>query len=393
MSRTIVGGANEDTLSGVLGRAAAYRCSRDLLGGRFSSACPGPGWPGGVTGAPSAPEPGGESFPLVPVSQVSHTRVLRRSHQGAGRVAAAFAWSDPRAAGVSPPISTQRRPARAEDNFYLEHLDKAIALLLKHDLAVVLDLHDENKTGPEKDPAYQKTLITLWGALAGHWKKTDPERVFFELLNEPAFLKNPQGWLPLQEKLAAVVRRQAPNHTIVATWPYFSAVSGFSQIQPLKDKNVVYTFHVYDPFFFTHQGAGWTPDATVAQLRSVPYPGEMPRCQGALGQAKTPWVKETLRSYCRFGWNAEKMKNHVGRAAAWGKKHGVPLWVGEFGVYPPHAPREDLLMLYRDARSAFEAHGLGWALWAYDEGFGLDRKMLPDGSFQIDEGVAGIIKE
>ena len=280
-----------------------------------------------------------------------------------------------------------------KDNFYLEHLDKAIALLLKHDLAVVLDLHDENKTGPEKDPAYQKTLITLWGALAGHWKKTDPERVFFELLNEPAFLKNPQGWLPLQEKLAAVVRRQAPNHTIVATWPYFSAVSGFSQIQPLKDKNVVYTFHVYDPFFFTHQGAGWTPDATVAQLRSVPYPGEMPRCQGALGQAKTPWVKETLRSYCRFGWNAEKMKNHVGRAAAWGKKHGVPLWVGEFGVYPPHAPREDLLMWYRDARSAFEAHGLGWALWAYDEGFGLDRKMLPDGSFQIDEGVAGIIKE
>lgn len=278
-------------------------------------------------------------------------------------------------------------------NFYLEHLDRAIELLLKNDLAVVLDLHDENKTGPEKDPAYQKTLINLWGALAGHWKNTDPEWVFFELLNEPAFLKNPKGWQPLQKKLAAAVRSQARRHTIVATWPYFSGVSGFSQIQPLKDKNVVYTFHVYDPFYFTHQGAGWTPDATVAQLRSVPYPGEMSRCQGALAQSKTPWVKETLRSYCRFGWNAKKMKTHVGRAAAWGKKHGVPLWVGEFGVYPPHAPREDLLQWYRDAKAAFGAYGLGWALWAYDEGFGLDRKRLPDGSFQIDEGVAGIIKE
>ncbi len=28
----------------------------------------------------------------------------------------------------------------------------------------------------------------------------------------------------------------------------------------------------------------------------------------------------------------------------------------------------------RDARLAFERHGIGWALWGWDDGFGLDAK-------------------
>ena len=34
---------------------------------------------------------------------------------------------------------------------------------------------------------------------------------------------------------------------------------------------MIYTFHDYEPFPFTHQGATWT-DPAVAPLRDVPYP-------------------------------------------------------------------------------------------------------------------------
>jgi len=38
----------------------------------------------------------------------------------------------------------------------------------------------------------------------------------------------------------------------------------------LGDEKLWYTFHFYEPYIFTHQGAGWTKEKNF--LEGLPYP-------------------------------------------------------------------------------------------------------------------------
>jgi endoglucanase len=43
----------------------------------------------------------------------------------------------------------------------------------------------------------------------------------------------------------------------------------------------------------------------------------------------------------------------------------------EFGSYKNYAPRESRLSYIKDIRTVLEKYKIGWAMWEYDEGFGL----------------------
>lgn len=75
---------------------------------------------------------------------------------------------------------TRTVPINAE---YLEAVDKAVIAALSNDLTVVIDLHHY---GELKDnvSANEATFYSIWEQLAKHYKNY-PNRVIFELLNEP----------------------------------------------------------------------------------------------------------------------------------------------------------------------------------------------------------------
>src|SRR5688572_28103710 len=137
---------------------------------------------------------------------------------------------------------------------HLAHLDAALERFLVRGLAVVLDYHDESRE-IESGSAAVETLERAWAALASHFACTPPDRVLLEIFNEPVFDRGPGAWFPIRRRLAAAIRRAAPLHTIVAGGTNWSSLDGLLNSDPLDDPNVVYTFHFYEPFEFTHQGA------------------------------------------------------------------------------------------------------------------------------------------
>ena len=63
--------------------------------------------------------------------------------------------------------------------------------------------------------------------------------------------------------------------------------------------------------------------------------------------------------------------------AQWQTLNGDPMvYVGEFGVYAPHAPTVARLAWIKAAREGFEQRNWGWALWDYSADFGF----LTDGT-------------
>ena len=204
------------------------------------------------------------------------------------------------------------------DTALMGHLDAAIARFTAHDLAVIVDIHaweDEFKTRLMIDTEMQNDFAIMWQTLAAHLNTTDPEMVYFEVMNEPS-PDNMELWLPLQAKFVEAIRAGAPDHTIIVGGPDWNGINGLLLMKPLADANIVYNFHFYEPFIFTHQGATWT-DATVVLFRGLPYPSTGGRC-GELPNFKTQAANEWAYGYCNAEpWDAGTIDARVKQAAEW----------------------------------------------------------------------------
>jgi endoglucanase len=254
---------------------------------------------------------------------------------------------------------------------YLRQLDAALDMLLASGLAVVLDIHpaDEFKIRLRADNAAAAAFVDFWRALARHLSARDPERLFLEILNEP-MVEDSYRWIGVQAKAAAAIREAAPLHTIIATGPKWSSVDQLLLMEPLADRNVIYNFHFYENHNFTHQGATWGADFWP-HLKGVPYPSSPEAVEPLLASIKNETARGALKFYGEERWNRERLDKEIALAAAWGRKHNVPLVCNEFGVYRAYAHEADRLRWLADARATFEKYGIGWAMWDYAGSFGV----------------------
>jgi endoglucanase len=265
-------------------------------------------------------------------------------------------------------------------------LEAAIRRLQRAGLLVMVDIHNEDRAA-ELNPDWQNAFVKFWGALAGRLAAFDPELTILEIINEPVFAGREPEWNTLNARLAAVIREKAAQHTIVTSGPNWGGIDGLPKLTLLNDRNLIYSFHCYDPFPFTHQGATWAGEA-VKPLRQVPYPSDPDTVAPLLSALQDkPESKGMLEQYGREQWNKEKLAARFQQGVAWGAKHGVPLYCGEFGVFPRFAEAGHRAQWFADFGRVLAANKIGWAVWGWDEGFGLNRRHV-DGKPVIDPVVA-----
>ncbi|CCH53430.1 endoglucanase [Fibrisoma limi BUZ 3] len=218
----------------------------------------------------------------------------------------------------------------------MDSIKAVLNLMLKNGLAVVFNpVHParEYTARLEADTAMQTAFIRFWTALAREVSTYDPERLFIEPMNEP-FFKSQAVWDTFNGRLLRAIRRVAPTHTLVVT-----PVKGnqdVADMQPVDDRNVVYSTHCYSPFGFTHQGAPW--------LRyTLPTGQHYPTSQ---------WTIDFIR------------KDFFDRVLAWAKTNQVRLYLGEYGVLNT-ADYNDRVAWLTDLGTIIRENQLASALWCY----------------------------
>lgn len=269
---------------------------------------------------------------------------------------------------IAPQYIFDSSSATEINSYMFPFIDKAITKLLAHNLAVIIDIHDEQKTF--ENSANAENFVIFWKNFAKHLTKFNSNSVYFELLNEPIFEDKEEEWLTLQGKLIHAVREQAPDNTIIATGANWGGIEGLQKVNPYDDRNIIYSFHYYEPSAFTHQGADWAGDA-YPSIANLAYPYNQANCEHVLNTVRTDNARDLVQDYCNKKWNKATIANLVQQAVEWSKTNGVPIWVGEFGVYCKQAPRQSKLQWLKDVKGIFEQNHIGWTLWAYDDCFGL----------------------
>ncbi len=262
----------------------------------------------------------------------------------------------------------------------IAYVDEAVRMILAAGLSVIVDpIHAALSEpafdqGLSTDPRFVEKIALYWQAIARRYASLDPNRVFFEIMNEPhasAYHRvTPAWWPPVQERLARAIRAVAPRNTLIATGEEWGSIDGLLAIRPLPDPDVVYSFHFYDPLTFTHQGASWTGKAR-SELSDIPYPSSPQEVRAAIAKLADPRARSLVSEYGKQQWNIERIRERIDRAVLWAHRWGVPLLCGEFGVYKRVAPPAARDRWIHDVRSVLEENHIGWAMWDYDAGFGI----------------------
>lgn len=256
-----------------------------------------------------------------------------------------------------------------EDGF--QYIDNCIAWCKKYGLHMLLDLHkvygytfdpldhgDLEKFFHDKD--LQERFIQTWSEIARRYGKYS-DTVAFELLNEVVSPSVVDEWNTIIRNTTTAIREIAPDTYIVFGGVKYNNVTSVPLlIEPFADK-LVYNFHCYDPFVFTHQKAYWVEGMPKDFEMSYPGSLELYREKSALfsRESTAAIYVEDIKEV-----GPQMFEVLFAQAVKTAEERGVALYCGEYGVID-QAPVEDSLRWIKDINSAFDKMGIGRALWNY----------------------------
>jgi endoglucanase len=262
----------------------------------------------------------------------------------------------------------------------LAKVDAGVKAAIDAGLGVIINLHpwkNDMDSLLAANAATVTKVATYWKAVAAYCKKYPADKLFFEVYNEPhassgGLTNKPKTWWQaVQEQMVTAIRTETTDHYIIVGGEGWNSIEGLLLLQPYAAQKIIYNFHFYDPFLFTHQGATWIGWEPALYGRSIPYPSSPEAVGPVIAQSSNQAVKDAVNWYGSQRYNIDSLDKWVKQAANWAAQKNVLLICNEFGSYKAYAPRQSRLNYIKDVRTLLENNKIGWAMWEYDEGFGL----------------------
>ena len=279
---------------------------------------------------------------------------------------------------------TRGAPDYTIDPLLFKFLDMAVDWAEKYEIYIIIDNHSFD---PVKgiDDDIDRILIPVWSQVARRYKDRS-DYVVYEILNEPHGISDAR-WGEVQGMAVEAIRRIDQKHAIVVGGTEYNSIGKLSTIPRYSDPNLIYTFHFYDPYLFTHQGANWGGPPVLATLAGVPFPADrrrMPRIPPAL---RGTWVEGSLNYSYADDATYSKLSSTLDRAVAFSKERDVPVFCGEFGVYMINSHNEDRVRWYAFVAGALDRRNISRTSWDYYGGFGVFNSGNGDFNYDLNTEV------
>lgn len=226
------------------------------------------------------------------------------------------------------------------DPVFMKRVKTVVADARKAGLNVILNSHHFEDLHKDPSPANIARLAGMWKQIAAEFAAEPEAHLWFEIENEPHDNFNDSNLLEVLSPALAEIRKTNPTRPVIIGGEFWSGINSLKTLKLPDDPNIVPTFHYYDPFNFTHQGATW-----------VDNPPPMGR---AYGTAE----------------DRQLLKDDVEKIRAYIKRTGKTPFMGEFGANGP-IPLADRVKYQKDVRVAFDKVGIGMCAWGYTNTFPL----------------------
>ena len=184
-------------------------------------------------------------------------------------------------------------------------------------------------------------------------------------MNEPVADDHEQ-WNKLVAKVHKALRAREPQRTLVVGSNRWQGYETMKYLKvPQNDKNIVLSFHYYNPMILTHYSAWWTPIGKYTG--KLHYPGIMVSKEDY--DAAPDDIKPELEQYTKQVWDINKIREDFKDAIAVAKKYDLQLFCGEWGIYEK-TDKELGYQWTKDMLTVFDEFNIAWTTWCYDADFG-----------------------
>jgi len=231
----------------------------------------------------------------------------------------------------------------------IKNIDSLLSTCHKYKIGLIISLNEVPK---RREKAYWTTdgmrknveyIKEVWIALAKRYLH-EPAIIAYDVFNEPQVkLKDINVWYDdILPELMGAIRKVDTSVPLIIEAGYWGVPEGFEKMKPFKDSSIIYSFHMYAPLAYTHQGI-----KQYKHLRGkLRYPGWL------------PMFNTSLPKY----WDKVQLEKYMESAYRFQQKYKVRMFVGEFGVLRWAPGREQWV---KDCIGIFEKYGWDWCFHSY----------------------------
>ena len=161
----------------------------------------------------------------------------------------------------------------------VHEIDQAVEWGIRYDVHVCINLHrapgfcvNESTLPPNQqldlwaDTVAQNAFVRHWEFFANRYKDIAPDKLSFNLVNEPAGVTE-DVYVPIMKRAITAIHDVSPDRIVFVDGLEYGRIL----IPALKDEpNVAQAMHCYDPFGLTHYRAEWVDGADLWPLPQWP---------------------------------------------------------------------------------------------------------------------------
>lgn len=226
----------------------------------------------------------------------------------------------------------------------LKLVDSAIVWSQDMDFNLIIDNHHGINLTNDNYLSEIPRLQAIWTQIINKYGYVDPNKVFFELYNEPQNTINNTNLRVVMSDLVDTIRHLTnKKFTLIMGGNHWNSMQGLTEFIPLDDQHIIYTFHSYEPYSFTHQQLSWT---------SPPY------------FPSTAFPSNPTDSI--------SLTNIFKTARLWSDTYKRPIMLGEYGVSTGanESYRCNYMSTINKAMQAYGIPGYYWDPFSTSDGFG-----------------------
>ncbi len=288
----------------------------------------------------------------------------------------------------------------------LEYITEVVNYAVELELPCYICIHPEDNFKPiylgrlDNFEILCRWYGELAAYIAGNWTA---DQVGLQLMTEPGSQNTNVDWSWFSDRMWSAARNVMPDHTIITSSDAYGNIERLKLMSPATDDNLIYSFTTYEPYTI-----GWyfygehnNENSFWKYIREIPYPVEegvdyteaIEYSIGLVPEHMKRDARSTITAYVN-GVRDNHMVNsyrgtlynrdwHFARAKSlddfssanggnihfmaveWGCMHFASEFSQENGTGCPDDQRYEYI---KDIREAFEAYGIGWSYWSYQEG-------------------------
>lgn len=243
-------------------------------------------------------------------------------------------------------------------------LDNVMKWSTELKLWVIFDFHNDTSGGTKTSAGIEAVVTKIWAQVAERYAGKG-SYICYEVYNEPHGIDK-YKWGNVESKVIENIRSYDKDRYIICGGADWNSFNALKVLPKWDDSRLIYTFHFYEPFLFTHQGASWNE---LSRVRHIPFPYEKDRMPPLPANA-TSAEQNYFDSYPKNG-TVKAVEDFFDQYVAFSQERNAPVYCGEFGVYMPFADPDERTAWYKIVTDCLAERGIARTSWDYFGSFGV----------------------